>query len=320
MLSPSFLLLIYNNKKDLTTNNLGCNIKLLVLESLKKRGKQEMYDTIIRSGNSQLQHGPSNDRIYLMDLDKDDMPEILDILDEMADAHSYTKIFAKVPQALSREFLKRGYLIEARVPNFFNGHSDCVFLGKFNDIARSIPVDEKLNSAVIETANAKANEKLLDNYELSAGFSFKKAKPRDVYQMAQIYSKVFNSYPFPVSDPDYLLESMKDNQLYFTIWKEDQIIALSACEVDKEDESVEMTDFAVLPAYRGHKLSGVLLKHMEIEMKKIKMKTAYTIARSCSYGMNSIFAKGGYCFSGRLIKNTQIGGKIEDMNVWYKSL
>jgi len=59
---------------------------------------------------------------------------------------------------------------------------------------------------------------------------------------------------------------------------------------------------------------------MEKEMRKREIKTAYTIARSTSYGMNSTFAKCGYSFKGRLIKNTQIGGDIEDMNVWSKAL
>jgi hypothetical protein len=48
------------------------------------------------------------------------------------------------------------------------------------------------------------------------------------------------------------------------------------------------------------------------------MKTLYTIARSHSAGMNITFAKKGYLFGGTLINNTDISGKIESMNVWYK--
>ena len=55
-------------------------------------------------------------------------------------------------------------------------------------------------------------------------------------------------------------------------------------------------------------------------MRQKNMRTAYTIARAISPGMNITFAKAGYKFSGTLINNTNISGGIESMNVWYKSL
>jgi hypothetical protein len=48
------------------------------------------------------------------------------------------------------------------------------------------------------------------------------------------------------------------------------------------------------------------------------MKLFYTIARSYSAGMNITFAKQDYKYTGTLINNTNIFGKIESMNVWYK--
>ena len=36
--------------------------------------------------------------------------------------------------------------------------------------------------------------------------------------------------------------------------------------------------------------------------------------------MNKTFLNAGYNYSGTLTKNTQIAGKIESMNVWYKHL
>lgn len=283
-----------------------------------------MYDTIIKKGHSQLQHGLQNNRIYLMDLAKEDMPEILVTLDQMADTYGYTKIFAKVPKNDSIAFVENGYAAEAVVPGFFNGAQDCIFMGKYRDKDRGMEVDQKLNNDVIETALLKrpteSLELKLGNKQLPNDFSLKKAMPSDAEEMSRLYAKVFESYPFPVFEADYIQETMNDHVVYFAIWKGSEIVALSSCEMYIEDESVEMTDFAVLPAYRGYNFSYFLLTEMEKEMRKNKIKTAYTIARSCSYGMNSTFAKHGYGFSGRLVKNTQIGGKIEDMNVWYKAL
>jgi len=36
--------------------------------------------------------------------------------------------------------------------------------------------------------------------------------------------------------------------------------------------------------------------------------------------MNRVFEKCGYSHAGVLINNTQIGGRIRSMNVWYKRL
>lgn len=283
-----------------------------------------MFDTTINISNSKIQHGPKNNRIYLMHLQKEDMPKILDDLDSLANFYGYSKIFAKVPKASAKTFFEYGYISEAKISRFFNGIEDCIFMAKYMDNKRNTEIDKDLNRKVLDVALSKKLENSFKNnsvdYNLPKEFSFKKAKPSDASKMAALYSKVFNSYPFPVSDPEYIKETMNDNVIYFGVWKGNDIVALSSCEMCLEDKNVEMTDFAVVPDYRGHKFAYFLLGEMEKEMRKREIKTAYTIARSTSYGMNSTFAKCGYSFKGRLIKNTQIGGDIEDMNVWSKAL
>ncbi|EPY2274029.1 putative beta-lysine N-acetyltransferase [Clostridium sporogenes] len=283
-----------------------------------------MFDTTINISNSKIQHGPKNNRIYLIHLQKEDMPKILDDLDSLANFYGYSKIFAKVPKASAKTFFEYGYISEAKISRFFNGIEDCIFMAKYMDNKRNTEIDKDLNRKVLDVALSKKLENSFKNnsvdYNLPKEFSFKKAKPSDASKMAALYSKVFNSYPFPVSDPEYIKETMNDNVIYFGVWKGNDIVALSSCEMCLEDKNVEMTDFAVVPDYRGHKFAYFLLGEMEKEMRKREIKTAYTIARSTSYGMNSTFAKCGYSFKGRLIKNTQIGGDIEDMNVWSKAL
>jgi hypothetical protein len=51
-----------------------------------------MSDTLEKIGNSQIQHGPDNDRIYLIKLDPADLPDIADQLDALATERGYTKI------------------------------------------------------------------------------------------------------------------------------------------------------------------------------------------------------------------------------------
>lgn len=283
-----------------------------------------MYDTIVKLGNSKIQHGPKNDRIYLMHLATEDMPEILNKLDVIACTCGYTKIFAKVPTTFSKDFLEKGYTAEATVFGFYRNTEDCVFMSKFLDSKRNEQVDCVQNKKVLDVALSKKPNSPAElqekDFTLADGFTFRKATPNDSHEMAQLYSQVFASYPFPVSNAEYIKETMNDNVVYFGIWRGDQLVALSSCEMCVEDKNVEMTDFAILPEYRGYKFSHFLLEQMEKEMKKKNINIAYTIARSNSFGMNCTFANCGYNFGGMLVRNTQIGGKIEDMNVWFKSL
>ncbi len=70
----------------------------------------------------------------------------------------------------------------------------------------------------------------------------------------------------------------------------------------------------------GNGYALFLLIHMEQEMTRLGFRTAYTIARAQSTGMNITFAKLNYDHGGTLVNNTNISGQIESMNVWYKAL
>ena len=87
-----------------------------------------------------------------------------------------------------------------------------------------------------------------------------------------------------------------------------------------EEKNAEMTDFAVLPRYRGQKLAGQLLSVMEEAMKSAGVKTLYTIARLKEPGMNKTFINAEYRYSGTLVNNTNISGSIESMNIFYKKI
>ena len=113
---------------------------------------------------------------------------------------------------------------------------------------------------------------------------------------------------------------MLKNIVYFGIEINKKLVALSSAEVDHDSRTVEMTDFATLPEFTGNSFASHLLERMEQDMKTRAIRTAYTIARAISTGMNITFARAGYTYTGRLINNTNIAGNIESMNVWHKIL
>lgn len=276
-----------------------------------------MSDTIEKLSHSSIQHGPDNNRIYLMKLDPIDLPDITSQLDALAAENGYTKIFAKVPTPCAPAFITAGYRHEGTIPQFYNGETGAAFLGKFTDPTREITahLDEiEQTIALAQSKNGRVEKRLPVEYTLRS------AVEADAQDLANVYRKVFASYPFPIHNAEYLMETMRSHICYFVAENEGKIVAASSGEMDQTNRNTEMTDFATLPAHLGNGLAFHLLQYMESEMIKRNMATLYTIARAISPGMNITFAKCGYSYGGTLINNTQICGSIESMTLWYKSV
>lgn len=272
-------------------------------------------DVIEKIGGSVIQHGKHNNRIYLMKLDPGDSPGIIGVLDSLAVENGYSKIFGKIPAAEIKPFFDGGYTVEARIPGGYRNGEMLFSVKYFDDERKKIP-DGELRELKTMTGKAPSSQEAV----LDGRFQFLKPVAEDAPIMAALYRKVFTSYPFPIHEPEYLRQTMHNDTVYFGIWEQETLVALSSAEMDLDAGSVEMTDFAVLPEYRGNGLALYLLKQMEAEMRSRALKTAYTIARLKSPGMNYTFAKAGYKYTGTLINNTNICGSLESMNVWYKKL
>lgn len=241
----------------------------------------------------------------------------LDLI-KMAKQHNYSKVFIKVPSECAEPFAQAGYAREGAVPGLYQGADAGIFMGYYLSELRAIESDAAELDKILNLALGKSKTavKPLDRDR----FVLRRCEERDVEKMADIYREVFPTYPFPIHDPAYLLETMQSHVDYFGIESAGELIALSSAEIDEPALNVEMTDFATLPEWRGNSLGVHLLLRMEAEMKQKGMKTAYTIARAVSPGMNITFSKLGYTYGGRLKNNTNISGTIESMNIWYKAI
>ena len=277
-----------------------------------------MIDRIETIGSSQVHHGKHNNRIYLMKADQQELSWLIPRLDQLAEAKGYTKIFAKVPAWSKMDFIRQGYSTEAKIPMFYRGKGEAVFLGKYLCQKRRKENRQDLLKQIISTAQGKSSTEC--STELESGYRFRLAAKEDVETMAELYQEVFDTYPFPIQDPSYLAQTMDENLVYFGIWKNKRLLALASSEIDYQGQNAEMTDFATHPESRGQGLASYLLTMMEQQMAESGIKTVFTIARAYSYGMNITFAKQGYDYSGTLTNNTNISGQLESMNVWHKAL
>lgn len=279
-----------------------------------------MYDKVEVIGQgSIIQHGKHNDRIYLMKLNEQDLDIFFYEISKLANENKYSKIFCKVPKSVAPLFFANGYILEAFIPQFYGAEKDVFFVSKFLNSDRLLDVEQQALSKFKQLLSEEHS--LKNNLKKNApGYSVRKLTKADVEQMVQIYQEVFESYPFPIHNPDYILQTMAENVFYFGVENEGKLVALASSEVDAAGKNAEMTDFATLQNHGGKSLASLLLREMEKEMQKQGVKTLYTIARLNSIPMNLTFLRFDYEYSGTLINNTNISGKIESMNIFFKHI
>lgn len=275
-----------------------------------------MTDRIEKIGGSVIQHGPNSQRVYLMKLDPADLPGLHDAIMQRVATHGYGKVFAKIPASALDAFMRHGYREEARIPGYFGGQTDAVFLGYYPEASRATDRNAATVAAVLQTAQAQPAGEVRD----PAPRALRQLQPGDIPALAGLYRETFASYPFPIVDPGYLQKTMASHVVYFGVFDNDRLIAAASAETDRAAAAAEMTDFATDTAFRGQGLACALLAAMDDAMARQGIRTGYTIARAVSHGMNITFARGGYRFGGTLVNNTGISGAIESMNVWYRHL
>lgn len=264
--------------------------------------------------NVLIHHGKFNDRLYILKFPQNGNHELVNLITNMAIKKGYSKIVGKIPEKVLPFFLSDGYNVESSIPNFYKGVGDCFFVSKFINHNRATYNPHSLNEfkAILKTHPLKVDDDCKHNYIIRA------LTKSDVAEMLVVFKEVFATYPFPIHNVDYILHTIESNVVYFGVFIDKKLCGISSAEMDLENNNVEMTDFAVVESARGHGLSKLLLKHMEKEMKKRKIKTLYTIARLESIPMNKTFLSAGYNYAGTLINNTNISGGIESMNILYK--
>ena len=97
-----------------------------------------VFDRLETLSKSLIQHGPNNDRVYLMKVHPDErsIESLIDQLYNLAILKRYTKIFAKVPDHLQQLFLEHNFKLEATVPGLYRQKEQACFLGKYFNAKR----------------------------------------------------------------------------------------------------------------------------------------------------------------------------------------
>jgi len=227
------------------------------------------------------------------------------------------KIISFTPAANLAIFLAEDFVLEGTIKGFFRGQP-AVCCSYFVDPLRSLTRNSVPNSQL--PGQPGRNRILVSNLG-SKPYLVRDAQEKDVAGIVRLFRYVFQSYPSPVFEKDYILLNMQEHSVQYKIAVHNKdIIGVAAAETDTVNFNAEMTDCVTYPLYRNRGVLGVLLSELEKDLGKQDFICLYTLCRAANPAVNKVFARLGYEFSGCLVNNCHICGSYEDMNVLVKIL
>jgi putative beta-lysine N-acetyltransferase len=227
------------------------------------------------------------------------------------------KILATVQANDRQGFLTHGFVQEAVIEKFFKGKIG-YNVSYFYDPARAISHRIIEEDEIIEKAKEYKGQ-----YEpiKNSGFYYRTANIKDAEEMARLYDAVFKTYPTPIDNVEYIKNVIQNNKAFFKVAEYgNQIVSAASAELNHEFLNAEITDCATFQELRGKGLLSELVFQIESSLKEKNFRTLFGVARAISLGINIVFSKHGYQYAGRQINNSNIMGKLEDMNIWVKSI
>lgn len=238
-------------------------------------------------------------------------------LDEMDDQNKFHKIIIKSRYEDLSKWLELGFIYEGEFTGYFNGASAVSMCKYYNNERRNSSYwieEDKIIKDVLSTSQTSISNPIAKEYTL------RMADEQDAKGLADLYDQVFEIYPTPMNDPEYVLKMIKSDTLFCTITYQNKIVSAASADVNAIYHNAELTDCATLMEHRKFGLMKHLINRLESELYKRKIYCSYSIARALSFGMNAVFHQKGYVYKGRLANNCKIFDKYEDMNLWVKDL
>lgn len=266
--------------------------------------------------NSLLYLDYANSRLKILKynlLSEDIIREIL----EYARKESLGKALVNCKKKDADVFKKAGFIAEGTIDGFFKGE-DAQCLSFFINKKRALSKRKEEADKILDMSIGKS--KITQPNNLKDGYQLRDCTQEDIPQMIKIFKAVFNTYPTPVFDGNYLKKMMEEKMLFKAILKNDKIISIASADMDKENLNAEITDCATYPEYRGQGLLTNLLYGLENDLKEKGYYTLYSLSRAINIGINMSLKKHGYSYKGRFVNNCDICGGFEDMNIWVKKI
>lgn len=264
-----------------------------------------------------LVYDPHNRRLKLYRIGAEDLrnPEIRFWKDGLdGPERPYTKLIVYGLPGDEMAWVRRGYLREGIILGYFADGSDAWIWSAFAPDGRDLAPRDDRHDEIVDLAADKPTVEPAP----PAGFRCRRAGPDDAEAVSALLRRVFPDYPTPTDPATVHRQIARGDNVYRLMLDADgRLAAAASAEIDHRRRSAELTDCATSPEHRGAGLMAWLLRQLERDMvRDFGITDLYTIARADEVGMNCVFSKLGWIYTGRLVNNCRMPGGWESMNLW----
>jgi len=243
--------------------------------------------------------------------------ESLHLIKSSAAAGGVGKIISFAPEPMGHLFEAEGYVVEGLIPAYFQGET-AICCSYFVDPSRAVTTHSALPDWGL---NMLAHVCRDDSGPSQRLYTVREARERDIAAMIRLFRYIFQSYPSPIFESDYIRHNMlTESVLYKLALHKGEIIGIASAEMDAANLNAEMTDCVTYPQYRNRGVLRTLLNGLEAHLRGKGYICLYTLCRATNPAVNIAFTRQGYKYSGRMVNNCHICGAYEDMNILVKTL
>jgi len=269
------------------------------------------------AGKRELILDPGNLRVKVLGLGSDDLdvPTIADLAAGLHDdAVPYTKFTAYALPGDEAAWESRRYRKEGVIQGFFNNGIDAHIWALYGEDGRNETPRGDAHDEIVALASGKEPTPP----EAPDGYACTAATVGDAGIISELMGETFSAYASAM-DEGTIAASIRDETHRFRLIHDSagELAAVTSAEIDHKRRAAEMTDCATRTDERGKGLMSYLLWRLERDMvQDLGIRDLYTLARADETGMNCVFAKLGYDYTGRLVNNCRMPNGWESMNIW----
>ncbi len=230
----------------------------------------------------------------------------------------YSKLLVYGKGGTEAEWVTAGFLFEGVIEGFFADGSDVQMWAAYGENERSDAPHDAIHNQTVLLASPKD---VVQPDDPAPGYTSRLATAEHAPAIAELMLQTFADYPTPIST-EIIAGQIRTGSNLFRVMLDDQgqVVASASAEMDAQNLCAEMTDCATRPDQRGAGHMAFLLHHLAQDVKDVcQITDLYTLARADEIGMNCVFAKLGYEYTGRLTNNCRMPNGWESMNIWCKN-
>ena len=162
-----------------------------------------------------------NSRLRVLDY-RGNVVEIAEEIITLSTKEQYSKAILYARREHVHVFVEKGFLLEAIFEGFFNGSHGYALTMYFDQSRKHndqwMKEDEILHK-VIKTTSSHTKE------NLPTGYILRKATSKDAEALTDLYSKTFEIYPTPLTEPGYIRDLMNHDTIFYVIENDAEIVS-----------------------------------------------------------------------------------------------